>query len=466
VLIGPPSNSSTSNTPFLPPPTQFFQNVNVAPPPGQPPLVDTNVNLLPTPPSTPGSGPGVGPQTTGSIQLVAGGPINNPERLDVGDGRYFYLPPAEETRLATDEVVVQLACDTPQQAIDTALSQAEMSVLSSQCLADNVAIYRLRNGGNNRQLPAAIRALAEHRIFASGQANYVYTLGQARQREGDASQYVLDKLRLPDIHRTLRATNVPVAVIDSEIDASHPDLDGVIVNRFNATGVEERPHPHGTGMAGAIASHRRVVGTAPGAQILAIRAFSTKAANAESTTFNILKGLDYAINNNVRIVNMSFAGPRDPTLERALAAAYDKGVVLVAAAGNAGPKSPPLFPAADKHVIAVTATDIDDKLFTGANRGAHITVAAPGVDILVPAPSGAYQMTTGTSVATAHVSGIVALMLERNPALTPADVKRILAASAKKLGPNDQFGAGLIDPAKALQLAAPRTSEAPAPVRR
>ena len=275
---------------------------------------------------------------------------------------------------------------------------------------------------------------------------------------------MLQKLRLPDIHRRLKATNIPIAVIDSEIDSNHPDLVGTVIDKYDATGVEEKPHAHGTGMAGAIASHRRLVGTAPGARLFAIRAFSTKAASAESTTFNILKGLDYAVNNNVRIVNMSFAGPRDPSIERALKTAYDKGVVLIAAAGNAGPKSPPLFPAADKHVIAVTATDIDDKLFSGANRGNHIAVAAPGVDILVPAPQSAYQMTTGTSVATAHVSGIVALMLERNPRLTPADVKRILIQSAKKLGPNDQFGAGLIDPAKALQLAAPRSAEAtPAP---
>src|SRR5438034_11570825 len=111
-------------------------------------------------------------------------------------------------------------------------------------------------------------------------------------------------------------------------------------------------------MAGAIASHRKLLGIAPGARLLAIRAFSSKAASAESTTFNILKGLDYAVNNNVRIVNMSFAGPRDPSIERALKNAYDKGIVLIAAAGNAGPKSPPLFPAADKHVIAVTATGI------------------------------------------------------------------------------------------------------------
>ena len=163
---------------------------------------------------------------------------------------------------------------------------------------------------------------------------------------------------------------------------------------------------------------------------------------------------------------MSFAGPRDPSLARALKAAYDKGIVLIAAAGNAGPKSPPLFPGADPYVIAVTATDVDDKLFTGANRGRYISVAAPGVDILVPAPEGEYQMTTGTSVAAAEVSGIVALLLERNPKLTPADIRRILTASAKRLARGERdnnFGSGLVDPLKALQLADPHTAASTPP---
>ena len=90
----------------------------------------------------------------------------------------------------------------------------------------------------------------------------------------------------------------------------------------------------------------------------------------------------------------------------------------MAAAGNAGPKSPPLFPAADPNVIAVTATDVDDKLYQSANRGKHIAVAAPGVDLLLPAPAAGYQMTSGTSFAAAEVSGIVALMLERKPDLS------------------------------------------------
>jgi subtilisin family serine protease len=141
--------------------------------------------------------------------------------------------------------------------------------------------------------------------------------------------------------------------------------------------------------------------------------------------------------------------------------AYGKGIVLIAAAGNAGPKSPPLYPAADPNVIAVTATDVEDKLFAGANRGKYVSVAAPGVDILVPAPENGYQLTTGTSVAAAEVSGIVALLLERNPKLTPADVRRILTMSARRLSPgerDDNFGSGLIDPLKALQLADPRSA--------
>jgi subtilisin family serine protease len=259
----------------------------------------------------------------------------------------------------------------------------------------------------------------------------------------------------------VRGANITIAVIDSEIDVTHPDLVGVVAQRFSAVGAPEKPHPHGTGMAGAMAAHQAVLGTAPAARILAVHAFSSNAAKAESTTFNILKGIDWAVGQGARVINMSFAGPKDPSLQRALKLAYDKGIVLVAAAGNAGANSPPLFPGADPFVIAVTATDVNDKLFTGANRGKYISVAAPGVDILVPAPENAYQLTTGTSVAAAEVSGIVALLLERNPKLTPADIRRILTASARRLAPGDRddnFGSGLIDPLKALQLADPRSA--------
>jgi len=147
-------------------------------------------------------------------------------------------------------------------------------------------------------------------------------------------------------------------------------------------------------------------------------------------------------------------------LERAFKVAHDKGVILVASAGNGGPKSLPQFPAADQNVIAVTATDKDDKLFPGATRGRHIAISAPGVDISVPAPGGFYQMSTGTSIASAHISGVIALLLERNPDLTPDEIKAILTDSAKWLGPRNEFGAGLVDPDQALKLAGPKRATA------
>src|SRR5579883_61660 len=118
-----------------------------------------------------------------------------------------------------------------------------------------------------------------------------------------------------------------------------------------------------------------------------------------------------------------------------------------------GPSSPPLYPAADPNVIAVTATDVNDQLLPQANQGPYIAVAAPGVDILEPAPNNTYQVTTGTSVAAAHVSGIAALLLDRDPSLDAASIRDILTTTAKHHTPkgrDDQFGWGEVDPYQAL----------------
>jgi subtilisin family serine protease len=192
-----------------------------------------------------------------------------------------------------------------------------------------------------------------------------------------------------------------------------------------------------------------------------VRAFGVSDTGAQGTSMNIVKGLEWAVEQGAQIINMSFAGPRDPILEQAITELKKRNIILIAAAGNAGPKSPPLFPGADKNVIGVSATDQDDKTYKGANRGAQVAIAAPGVDILVPAPEGGYQLTTGTSVAAAHISGVVALMLERNPRLTPAEVKAILTATAKKLpqGKNE-VGSGLVDPVQAIAKSGPKQAQA------
>jgi subtilisin family serine protease len=432
------------------------------------------LNTAPVVSTPPGGGARLPPQQQAPTQPP--GAQNLPPGFD---RRIIDIPPLTETRLIKDEVMVQIITANMER-LQAAVRTIGLTLLASENLGitgSTAVRLRITDG---RTVQEMIRLLAANQLFAVVQPNYVYTLQQQGEEtapaargdtgpKGDPAQYILEKLKISDVHRMVRGTNIPIAVIDSEIDAVHPDLEGVVARRFSAVGAPEKPHAHGTGMAGAIASHQRLLGTAPGARLLAVHAFSSAAATAESTTFNILKGIDWSVREGARIINMSFAGPKDPSLQRVLKLAYDKGIVLIAAAGNAGPKSPPLYPGADPNVIAVTATDVDDKLFPGANRGKYISVAAPGVDILVPAPEGDYQITTGTSVAAAEVSGIVALLLERNPKLTPADIRRILTTSAKRLGPgerDDSFGSGLIDPLQALQLADPRIVTTAPPRRR
>jgi subtilisin family serine protease len=275
--------------------------------------------------------------------------------------------------------------------------------------------------------------------------------------EGDPAQYALAKLRLPQAHMLVHGANVTVAVIDSGVDVKHPELANSISDNFDALGSQEGPHVHGTGIAGAIVAHARLMGSAPEARIIAIRAFGGTTGGAESSSYIILKSLNYAAEHGAQIVNMSFAGPKDAVIERAIAATAARGLVLIAAAGNAGAKSPPLYPAANPNVIAVSATDAQDKLFTASNRGNYIALAAPGVDIFLPAPDGKYQMTSGTSFSAAYVSGVAALLLERNYTLKPEALRMTLAKTARDLGTpgrDDLFGDGQAD-AYAAVMAVP-----------
>src|SRR5262249_50442844 len=279
-----------------------------------------------------------------------------------------------------------------------------------------------------------VRTLSGDARIKSAQPNYIFRIQQAAvAAKGDPAQYALAKLRIPQAHTLTKGENVLVAVIDSGVDVTHPDLNGVIAGTFALFDPLGQPHSHGTAIAGVIAAQARLrlMGCAPAVRILAIKAFGEAVSGAEGTGLNIRKGIEYAVERGAKVINMSFAGPRDPQLESAIAAAHEKGIVLVGAVGNAGPNSPALFPASDPRVIAVTATDATDKLFAAAVRGTHIAVAAPGVDIALLAPGGGFQFASGTSFAAAHVSAIVALLLERNPQLTPGAVRQLLLSTAR-----------------------------------
>ena len=308
------------------------------------------------------------------------GPGNSGGNRNNGGGG---APQQGNQNFVPNEVITAFAPGATPQAIGLIARRYELTQLDSQSFPlIGTSLYRWRLGGG-RTVANTVRALGGERIVASVQPNYVFTLQEETAKiaagpQGDAAQYVLAKLQSAQAQQVATGKDVLVAVIDSEIDAKHPDLAGTIVKSFDALGGDEKPHAHGTSIAGAIAAHGKLLGIAPGAQVLAMHAFDDTPGAAHGSSFAIYKGLQWAADNGARIVNMSFAGPADPTLQRMLAAAYDKGIVLIAAAGNAGPKSDPLYPAADPNVIAVTATDSDDHLFPMANRGRYIAVVRAG----------------------------------------------------------------------------------------
>jgi filamentous hemagglutinin family protein len=487
----PPSNKNNTTPTFaqLPPPNQQVVAPTFS---GSGTPIQINLTALGT--VAPGGGAAGGSGSGGAKPNYGPSPGQGLGRT-ADEQQYSGVPPPNETRFRSGEVVVQVVDTIPVAQVVQIAQGLGMVLIASEPLEQTHRIIYRFGAPATASVRTLILGFEKNYVIASAGPNYLFGFAQNAPAApappppsasddrtksippaneaapglansdtaaleslpaGDAAQYVIDKFHLGAVHRLASGRNVTIAVVDSEIDVTHPDLRGVVVDRFDATKSPSKPHPHGTGMAGAIASHTRLLGVAPGVRIIAIKTFDDTGSSAESTSYQIVKGLDYAITKNARIINLSFAGPRDPMMERTLKAAHDKGIILIAAAGNAGPKSPPLYPGADPSVIAVSATDYDDKPFAMANRGKYIAVAAPGVDVMVPAPNSGYQLTTGTSVAAAHVSGVAALLVERKPTITPDEVRALLmktatAFSAKPKGEED--GAGLVDPAGALQAA-------------
>ncbi len=264
------------------------------------------------------------------------------------------------------EVITEFSSGASPRAIDRLARRFDLTLVETKnfsLISSQLTRWRIKN---DRPVENVVASLKRENIVASVQPNYIFTLQEQSVTpiiQGDPAQYVLGKLEVAAAHRLATGRHVRIAVIDSDIDAKQPDLKGAVVKNFDALGGSARPHTHGTAMAGAIAAHGKLLGIAPDAELLAARAFDDTPGLARGNSFSIYESLQWAADNGARIVNMSFAGPEDPTLHRILilAAAYLKNMVLIAAGGNSGAKiSPRSIPPADPNVIAVTATDSDD----------------------------------------------------------------------------------------------------------
>ncbi len=261
---------------------------------------------------------------------------------------------------------------------------------------------------------------------------------------------------------------VKVAIIDTGIDIDHLDLavaGGVnVVGPFKTEKYND-DNGHGTHVAGIVAALDNtigVVGVAPGAQLYAVKAFNRKAIGFDS---DIIDGIDWSITNGMQVINMSFGGSDNPSLHQAIQAAYNAGIVMVAAAGNNGTTDGKIvYPAKYSETIAVSATNITDGLAYFSSYGPEIDLAAPGEKINSTWNDGYYKEGSGTSMATPHVVGTVALVLadpylkcdtDLNGSCSPDEVKIRLEATAEWLPAltSDQQGSGLVDAENAVNLA-------------
>jgi thermitase len=306
---------------------------------------------------------------------------------------------------------------------------------------------------------ATVAYLASRKEVVWAQPNYLRHAGATPNDPIFGQQWGMQRIQAPQAWDvTTGSPGVIVAIVDTGVDLNHPDLQGKLVEGRNFLDPDQPPQDdggHGTHVAGTIAGTMNnatgVAGVASGASIMPVKVLRANGSGKDST---VAAGMRWAIDRGARIINMSFSGAEvSPILTEAVAYAQSRNVVLVVAAGNESSASP-TYPAATDPVIAVAATDQQDRRANYSNYGDWIDIAAPGTGIWSTYWSGAssYRADTGTSMAAPHVTGVIALLLSLRPELTPTDVEAILRSSADPL-PDAGLGAGRLNAARAVQTA-------------
>ncbi|WP_092382643.1 type VII secretion-associated serine protease mycosin [Micromonospora phaseoli] len=296
----------------------------------------------------------------------------------------------------------------------------------------------------------------------------------ARADQVRDDQWQLDKLGAQIAWRTSTGRGVVVAVIDSGVDGSHPDLAGQVLPGLDLVtpggAAEPDPVGHGTTVAGLIAGRnddrQGVVGLAPDARILPVRVLDEE--NRYDDALIVAKGVRWAVDNGADVINLSLGGGGDSAaLAAAIDYAFAKDVVVVACTGNlaTSPDAKVWYPAREPGVVAVSGLERNsDNLWNGAITGRATVLAAPASGLVGARPPGGYWRVQGTSFAAPLVAATAALVRARYPQLSAGDVVNRLLVTAKDIGPtgrDDRFGYGLVDPIAALTAQVPPTYQNP-----
>jgi subtilisin family serine protease len=315
------------------------------------------------------------------------------------------------------------------------------------------------------ELAAVVAALRRSGLFKSVERDYVAKIADDPNDPEFSAQWGVSRIGAPAAWAVSSGAGTVVAVIDTGVDATHPDLQGQVLAGYDFVNDDADPaddHGHGTRMSGIIAARlgngEGGVGVAPDARVLPVKVL---AADGYGTYSNVANGIVYAVDHGARILNLSLTGPvRSAVLQDAVDYATAHDAVVVAAAGNAGTDAP-AYPAAANGAVAIGAINANDVRPSFSNYGAWLSVVAPGVDIVTTSLDGTYASSSGTSPAAAVASGVFALLFAHAPTLARLDAIDRVQRGALDLGSRgwDEFyGWGVVDAYAALvpgQIGAP-----------
>lgn len=323
-------------------------------------------------------------------------------------------------------------------------SLIEIAAWTIEPLRLRCMVYRIGAGESRDALLQRLQQ--DRRVLIAQPLHDFYTMGIAHAEtltksatEANPTTYNDPYLHLQTSFASLNAkaaqrwstgSGTRIALIDTAVDAKHPDLEGRVIEQHdlvtqnsNGDSLPTAEQRHGTEVAGLIAAvannHIGIVGISPSVQILSYRACWTQAAGARCNSFTLALALTAAIQSNARIINLSLGGPADPLLKHLLEHALEQGVIVVGAAPPDGRTDG--FPIGVSGVIAVNASE-------EPIRSAHM-LRAPGRNLLTLQAGGHYGYASGSSLATAQTSAVIALLLQQRPKLDAASAELLLQRS-------------------------------------
>lgn len=367
-------------------------------------------------------------------------------------------PDAPRVERVSNELLVRFSPQATAEEI-AALNEASAAGVVKQI--PQLKIYRLSFPAGS-DMEAVKQRYAESSLIQKVEPNYVARIPAQKVNDPKSGeQWSLQKARVPEAWSiSAGSTDVVIAVVDTGVDAEHPDLAHQLQQGYDVlTGTQGIPaddNGHGTQMAAIIAAEGNnalgVAGVSWKSRIMPIKVLDASGAGAYA---DIIEGLIYAADHGADIVNLSLGGyAYSETMRDAVQYAHDKNVVIVAGAGNDA-SNYPIYPAALPDVLGVTATGEADEKWSYSNFGSFVDLAAPGVGILSATIGGGYGYASGTSQAAAFVSGVAALVKAANGTLTNTQIEDRLQASADDLGASGRdvfFGAGRVNALRALSI--------------